>query len=87
MNHRTLKHSFTNILGFHSNIAEYESFFDLNAPDILALCERNLNDSIDSGNFSVRGYLRLIQKGSATHVNGLAVFVKEGFPLAWDLSL
>ena len=28
-----------------------------NSPDILALCETNFDDSIYSGNFSVRGYL------------------------------
>ena len=42
---------------------------------------------MDSGNFSVRGYLPLIQKGSITHVHGFAVYVKEGLPLARDLSL
>ena len=42
---------------------------------------------IDFGNFSVRGYLPLIQKDSSTHMHGLAVFVKEGLPVAWDLSL
>ena len=34
--------------------------FESNSPDILALCETNLDDFIDSGNFSVRGYLPLI---------------------------
>ena len=42
---------------------------------------------IDFGNFSVRGYLPLIQKDSSTHMHGFAVFVKEGLPVAWDLSL
>ena len=42
---------------------------------------------IDFGNFSVRGYFPLIQKDSSTHMHGLAVFVKEGLPVAWDLSL
>ena len=51
------------------------------------LCERNLDDSIDSGNFSVRGYLPLIQKDSGTHMHGLTVYVKEGLPFARDLSL
>ena len=37
----------------------------------------DLDDSVDSGNFSVRGYLPLIQKDS-THMDGLAVYVKEG---------
>ena len=56
-------------------------------PDILALYETNLDDSIDSGNFSVRGYLPLIWKDSNTHMHGLAVYVKEGLPFARDLSL
>ena len=30
-----------------------KSFLESNSPDILALCEINLDDSIDSGNFSV----------------------------------
>ena len=54
---------------------------------IFLLCETDLDDSIDSGNFSVRGYLPLIQKDSSTHMHGLAVYVKEGLPFAWDLSL
>ena len=58
-----------------------------NSPDILALCETNLADSIDSGNFSVRGYLPLIRKNSSTHMHGLAVYVKEGFPFTRDLPL
>ena len=51
------------------------------------LYETNLDDSIDSGNFSVRGYLPLIRKDSSTHMHGLAVYVKEGLPFARDLSL
>ena len=39
----------------------------------------------NSGNFSVRGYLPLIRKDSGTHMHGLAVYVKEGLPVAWDL--
>ena len=31
-------------------------FFESNSPDIFALCEANVDDSIDSGDFSVRGY-------------------------------
>ena len=61
-------------------------FLELNS-DILTLCETNLGDSIDSGNFSVRGYLPLIQKDSNSHMHGLAVYVKKGIPFAWDLSL
>ena len=32
------------------------------------------------------GYLPLMQKGSNTHMHGLAIYVKEGLPFAWDLS-
>ena len=48
---------------------------------------KNLDDSIDSGSFSVRGYLPLIQKDSITHIHGLAVYVSEGLPFTWDLPL
>ena len=47
----------------------------------------NLDDSIDSGNVSVRVYLTLIQKDSSTHMHGLTVHVKEGCRFAQDLSL
>ena len=46
-----------------------------------------MDDSIDSGNFSVMGYLPLIGKDSITNMHGLAVYVKEGLPYARDLSL
>ena len=80
--HNSLKLSFTNIKGLSWNFVECESFFESNSPDILALCEANLDNSIDSGNFSMRGYLPLIQKDSVTHMHGLAVYVKEEIPFA-----
>ena len=83
----SLKLSFTNIQGLRLNFVDCESFLESNSPDILALCETNLNDSIDRGNFSVRGYLSLIRKDSSTHMHGLAVYVKEGLSFARDLSL
>ena len=52
-----------------------------------ALCETNLGNLIDSGNFYLRGYLPLIRNDSTTHIRGLAVYVKEGLSFAWDLSL
>ena len=76
-----------NIQGLRSNFVNCESFLESNSPDILALCETNLDDSIDSGNFAVRGYLPLIQKDSSTHMHGLAVYVNEGLLFAWDISL
>ena len=74
----SLKLSFTNIRGLCLNFVDCKSFLESNSPDILALCETNLDDLIDSGNFSVRGYLPLIRKDSSTHMHGLAVYVKEG---------
>ena len=85
--HNSVKLSFTNIQGLCSNFVDCESFLESNSPDILALCETNLDDSIDSGNFSERGYLPLIRKDSSTHMHGLAVYVKEDLPFAWDLYL
>ena len=46
-----------------------------------------LDDSTDSGNFSVRVHLPLIEKDSITHMHGIAVYVEEGLPFARDLSL
>ena len=85
--HNSLRLSFTNIRGLRSNFVDCEYFLESNSPGILAVCETNLDDSIDSGNFSVRGYLPLIRKDSSTHMHGLAVYVKEGLPFARDLSL
>ena len=59
------------------NFVDFESFLESNSTDILAVCETNLDDSIDSGNFSVTAYLPLIRKDSSTLMHGLA----------WDLSL
>ena len=50
--HNSLKLSFTNIRGLCLNFVDCESFLESNSPDILALCERNLDDSIDFGNVS-----------------------------------
>ena len=69
------------------NFVECESFLESDSPDILALCETNLDDSIDFGNVSVRGYLPSIQKDSITHIHGLAFYMKEGLPFAPDVSL
>ena len=74
----SLKLSFVNIRGRLSNCVDFESYLESNSPGILALCETNLDDSINSGNFSVKGYFSLIQKDSSTHMHGLAVYVKEG---------
>ena len=85
--HNSLKLSFTNIWGLRSNFVDCQSYLESNSPDIIALWETDLDDSIDSGNFSMRGYLPLIWKDSSTHMHGLAVYVKEELPFARGLSL
>ena len=82
----SLKLSFINIRGFLLNFVDCESFLESNSPDILALCETNLDDSIDSSNSSMKGYLPLIQKDSTTHMHVLAVYAKEGLPFVRALS-
>ena len=57
-----------NIQGPRLNFLKCESFLESNFPDIIALCEANLDDSVDSGNLSVRGYLPLIRKDPSTHM-------------------
>ena len=51
--HKYLKLSFISNEKLRSNAAGNESFLESNSPDILTLCETNLDDSIDPGNFSV----------------------------------
>ena len=88
--HNSLKLRFTNIRGIRSNFVEGESFLELNSPDILTLCETNLDDSIDSDNFSVRGYLSLIRKDFVTHMHGnFSLSSKQDGPfhrIAYDYS-
>ena len=57
--HNSLKLNFTNIQNLCSNFVDCESFLESNSPDSLALCETNLDESFDPGNFFVRGYLSL----------------------------
>ena len=83
----SLKLSFTNIYGLQLKFVQSESFLESNSPEILALCETNLDDSIDSANFSVTGYLPLIRNDSITHMHDPAIFVKEGLSFVWVLSL
>ena len=75
--HNSLKLSFRNIWGLYSNFVDCESFLQSNSPEILALWETNLGDSIDFGNFSVRGYIPLIWKDSSTYMHIFAVYMKE----------
>ena len=79
----SLKLSFMNVWGSHSNFVSCKFFLKSNSPNILALCETNLGDSIDFSNFSVRSYLSLIRKDTLT--NGLAVYVKDRLPVCMGL--
>ena len=84
--HNSLDLSFTNIRGLRSNFVEYESFLESNSPNILALCETNLDGLTDSGSFSVTGFLPLIRTDSITHMHDLAVYVEERLSFGQDLS-
>ena len=84
--HNPLELNLINVKSFLSNFVECESFLESNSPDILALFETNLNESIDPCNFSVRGYLPIIRNYSVTHMHGLAVYGK-GLRFVRDLSL
>ena len=87
LNHITLKFSFASIWGLCSNSVDCGFFLELNSAEILALCETNLDNLIDSGKFLVTGYLHLIRKDSTTHMRFLTVYLKEGLPFAGELSL
>ena len=69
------------------HFVDCRSFLESNFPEILALCETDLDDPIYFGKLSVKSYLPLIRKDFSTHRHGLAVDVKEGLPFGWDLSL
>ena len=58
--HITEKLSFTNIEGLCVNFVCNKSFIGTYFSDTLNLCKTNFDNSIDSGNFSVKLYLHLI---------------------------
>ena len=82
----SLKLTFTNIRGLRSNFVECESLLESNSPSIFPLWDKPGWLSIDSGNFSNRGYLPLIRKDSDTLMHGLAVYVKDRLPFRQDFS-
>ena len=53
--HSSLKLGFANIQGLCSIFVGCKYFCESNSPEILPLCETNLDDSIESGIFSMRG--------------------------------
>ena len=69
--HNSLKLRFTNIRGLRSSFIDCESFLESSIPDILFLCETNLDDSTYSGKYP------LIRKNSITHMHGIAVNLME----------
>ena len=54
--HNSVDLSITSIQGLHSNIVDGKFFLESSSPNILALCETNLDDSNNSGNYLVGGY-------------------------------
>ena len=68
------------------NFVDFESFLESNFLDIVALCETNLDESVDSGNFSERGYLPLIRKDCSTHAWSRSLCERR-LPFALGLSL
>ena len=84
---KSLKLCLMNIRGLRSNFVDCESFLESKPPDILALCETNLDGSIGSGKLFVRCYFLLIRNDSITCMHGFADYVKERFPFACDLSI
>ena len=78
---------YSNVRGLRSNFSSVESFLHVVSPDILALCETNLDDSISNCDFDFPGYLPLIRKDSVTFMHGLGVFVRDNLPLSREFSL
>ena len=70
---KILVHVKDHISQFYGNC---QTLLESNSPDILAIRQTNLDGSVDTGIFSVIGYLPLIRKDSTTHMHDLAVYVK-----------
>ena len=79
--------SFTNIRGLRGNFSHVEFFLANSLPDILAICETNLDSSVSSLNFSVPGYLHLNRKDSLIYMHGLGVYVRVSLPASRELNL
>ena len=79
---KPLSLAYTNIRGMRSNFSHVVSFLSNSSPDIFALCETNLNDSVDNKDLEVAGYLPIIRKDSTTHTHGLGVYVRDNLPIA-----
>ena len=73
------------MLSYYLNDFRPVSYKRYDEIDIFVLLETSLNDTSDSGN--LMDYLPLVWKESLTDMHDLVVYVKEGVPFAWDLSL
>ena len=81
----SLKLSFRNISGFHSNFVKCVNLsFNQTPPDFLFLCKINLDDSINSGSFC-EGLSSFNLKDSVTHMHGFAVYMKKDLPFCMIL--
>ena len=84
-NHKTsFDIAYTNIRGLRTNFVYVEPYLNSKKPDMLALCETNLNPEISEKEFDIPGYCSLSVK--QRHMHGLAVYIKEGIPCARDPS-
>ena len=79
---------YSNVRGLRTNFPEVQTFLSNKSPDILALCETGLNESIPDCEFDVPGFSRLISKHDHLnrHMHGLGVYIKEGLPCARETS-
>ena len=46
-----------------------------------------LKGTVDSNSFIIKSYLPLLHRDSSTHMHGFWVYIKEGYSLAWEISL
>ena len=83
----SLKLSFANSRGLHSNSFSCEFFLESSSFNILALSKTNLKEPINSNNISVRSYLSLFRKDSVIHMHDMAVYTNEGRLFVLGLSL
>ena len=56
------------------------------SPDILALCETGLDESISDREFDVPGFSTLVTKHDHLNMHCLGVYIKDGLPCARDTS-
>ena len=87
-NPRPLDISYSNIRGLRTNFAAVQSFLSTKSPDILALCETELDESISDREFDVPGFSTPATKHDHLnrHMHGLGVYIKDGLPCARDTS-